>query len=84
MNPEGLFRDWFDGWRRLYRPENVHGATKRAIGEARIDAALACVDEDGDRIAPFPDPRAVSESALYYRHHVDAQRRLRRELLGVA
>lgn len=72
----------FDGHRRLY-PHDAHMVVRQAIGEYRLVAALACVDEDGERIAPWPDVRDVTEATAYQRT-LAARRRMVRDVVGVA
>jgi hypothetical protein len=76
-------RAWLDGWRRLYPPQSFQGAQLRAVGEARLTLALACVTEDGRRVRPFP--RHVPESVILHAREAarEHERRERLALVGV-
>ena len=69
MNELGLFTDWWAGWRRCYPPSTYRGNSARLAGEWRISKALACVDDRGRRLRPWPKypatmlPRGVREAA---------------------
>lgn len=76
-----LWHDWLTGWRTLYPPMTFRGATTRIQGELRLQRALACVDEDGRRLRPFPRA-AVAADAV--RHGLAReQAALHRHLLGL-
>lgn len=79
-NPEGLFRDWLRGY--CPAPSSFRGASVRLAGELRLKRALLCVDEEGQRLRPFPRT-AVDGKRLANEIRAVAMRE-RRALLGVS
>lgn len=76
-------RFWVAGYTRLYRPHVYKGETARTFGNERITRALACVTEDGRRLAPFPAwPAYLLPTRMQDLAHDEQQ--ARRRLFGVA
>lgn len=73
---------WAEGWRRAHPPSSVKGIGPRALGETRLMRALACVDEDGRRLRPWPTPVRFADAASLERVRLDNARH-ERDLLGV-